>query len=320
MIAPPPDPDPDQDRPVRLQKLNGILVSTITPMNGDGDVDLGVLRKWVDHLVTQGEVHGIVACDSAGEFATLERDERMAVTEAVIEAVDGRVPVVVGVSHAATRAVLRFAEHAEKVGAAALLLTPPIFMLPTHAEVIAHYEAVHDATSLPLVLYNTPDRTGVDLTPDLVAKLAELDRVVAIKESSGHIGRISHIKQLVGEKLQVWCGMDEQAFENFAWGNRTWISGSANLLPRLHVQLWRSMVEEENLKDGRAIAHSLLPVFRLLESGGAYTQCIKLGCAMMGWRVGLPRPPLRPPSRDQEALLRAMLDMLRPFEVEKVRE
>src|SRR5690606_4768285 len=193
-------------------------------------------------------------------------------------------------------------------------------MLPTHAEVIAHYEAVHDATSLPLVLYNTPDRTGVDLTPDLVAKLAELDRVVAIKESSGHIGRISHIKQLVGEKLQVWCGMDEQAFENFAWGNRTWISGSANLLPRLHVQLWRSMVEEENLKDGRAIAHSLLPVFRLLESGGAYTQCIKLGCAMMGWRVGLPRPPLRPPSRDQEALLRAMLDMLRPFEVEKVRE
>lgn len=305
---------------MRTSKLTGIFASTITPMNSEGDVDLATLKKWTDHLVAQGGVHGVVACDSAGEFATLERDEREAVTDAVIQAVKGRVPVIVGVSHAATRAVLRFTEHAEKHGAAALLLTPPIFMLPTQAEVIAHYEAVHDATTLPIVLYNTPDRTGVDLTPDLVAKLAELDRVIAIKESSGHIGRISHIKQLVGEKLKVWCGMDEQAFENFAWGNKTWISGSANLLPRLHVQLYRSMVEEENLRDGRAIAHSLLPVFRLLESGGAYTQCIKLGCGMMGWKVGLPRPPLRAPSRDQEALLRAMLDMLRPFEVEKVRE
>src|SRR5687768_13844405 len=216
-------------------------------MNGEGDVDVGMLRKWTDHLIEQGGVHGIVACDSAGEFATLERNERMTVTETVIQAARGRVPVIVGVSHAATRAVLRFAEHAEKAGASALLLTPPIFMLPTHSEVLAHYEAVHDATSLPIVLYNTPDRTGVDLTPDLVAKLAELERVIAIKESSGHIGRISHIKQLVGEKLQVWCGMDEQAFENFAWGNRTWISGSANLLPRLHVQPYRSMVEEESL-------------------------------------------------------------------------
>jgi 4-hydroxy-tetrahydrodipicolinate synthase len=305
---------------MRTAKLKGIFVSTITPMDEEGDVDLPMLKRWTDHLITDGEVHGLVACDSAGEFATLERDERREVVDAVLAAAKGRVPVIVGVSHAATRAVLRFAEHAEKAGATALLLTPPIFMLPTHAEVIAHYEAVHDATSLPIVLYNTPGRTGVDLTPDLVAKLAELDRVIAIKESSGHIGRISHIKQLVGEKLEVWCGMDEQAFENFAWGNKTWISGSANLLPRLHVQLFRSMVEEESLRDGRAIAHSLLPVFRLLESGGAYTQCIKLGCAMMGWKMGLPRPPLRAPSRDQEALLRAMLDMLRPFEVEKVRE
>lgn len=305
---------------MRTAKLKGIFVSTITPMDEEGDVDLPTLKRWTDHLITDGEVHGLVACDSAGEFATLERDERREVVDAVLAAAKGRVPVIVGISHAATRAVLRFAEHAEKAGATALLLTPPIFMLPTHAEVIAHYEAVHDATSLPIVLYNTPGRTGVDLTPDLVAKLAELDRVIAIKESSGHIGRISHIKQLVGEKLEVWCGMDEQAFENFAWGNKTWISGSANLLPRLHVQLFRSMVEEENLRDGRAIAHSLLPVFRLLESGGAYTQCIKLGCAMMGWKMGLPRPPLRAPSRDQEALLRAMLDMLRPFEVEKVRE
>ncbi len=304
---------------MRNGKFHGILVSTVTPMKADGDVDLGMLRKWVDHLVTNGEVQGIVACDSAGEFATLEEDERRAVAEAVVEAVGGRIPVIIGVSHAATRAVLRYAEHAEKIGANALLLAPPIFMLPTHAEVVSHYEAAHDAVSLPIVLYNAPERTGVDLTPDLVAQLAELERVIAIKESSGHIGRISHIKQLVGQSLEVWCGMDEQAFENFAWGNRTWISGSANLLPRLHVQLYRSMVEEESLRDGRAIAHSLLPVFRLLESGGAYTQCIKLGCSMMDWKMGQPRPPLRAPSRDQEALLRAMLDMLRPFEVERVR-
>ena len=134
----------------RNSKLNGILVSTITPMNGEGDVDIATLKKWVDHLIAQGDVHGIVACDSAGEFATLERDERMAVAETVIQASKGRVPVIVGVSHAATRAVLRFAEHAEKHGAAALLLTPPIFMLPTQSEVIAHYEAVHDATTLPI--------------------------------------------------------------------------------------------------------------------------------------------------------------------------
>lgn len=305
---------------MRTPSLKGILVSTVTPMSGDADIDLPTLKKWVDHLIVQGGVHGIVACDSAGEFATLERDEREAVVDATLQAAKERVPVIVGVSHAATRAVLRFAEHAEKAGATALLLTPPIFMLPTHAEVVSHFEAAHDATSLPIVLYNAPERTGVDLTPDLVAKLAQLERVVAIKEASGHIGRISHIKQLVGDKLQVWCGMDEQAFENFAWGNHTWISGSANLLPRLHVQLYRSMVEEESLKDGRAIAHSLLPIFRLLESGGAYTQCIKLGCSMMGWKMGMSRPPLRAPSRDQEALLRAMLDMLRPFEVEKVRE
>lgn len=300
--------------------LRGVFVSSVTPMDDEGDVDLPLLKRWTEHLISRGEVHGLAVCDSAGEFATLERDERRQVVDSVMAVAKGRVPVIVGVSHSATRAVLRFAEHAEKVGAAALLLSPPIFMLPTRAEVIAHYEAVHDATSLPIVLYNTPSRTGVDLTPDLVAKLAELDRVIAIKESSGNIGRISHIKQLVGDKLEVWCGMDEQAFENFAWGNKTWLSGSANLLPRLHVHLYRLMVEQESLKDGRAIAHSLLPVFRLLESGGAYTQCIKLGCGMMGWKMGLPRPPLRAPSREQEALLRAMLDILRPYEVEQVHE
>jgi 4-hydroxy-tetrahydrodipicolinate synthase len=227
------------------------------------------------------------------------------------------VPVLVGINASATRDVLKYAEHAEKAGADGVLLAPPYFMIPTRQEILSFYQSVHEAIELPIVLYNAPQRTGVDLTPDLVAQLAELTRVIAIKESSGHIGRISHIKQLAGDKLEVWCGSDEQSFEHFAWGNKAWISGSANLLPKLHVQLHRSMIEDENLRDGRALAQSLLPVFRLLEGGGTYVQCIKLGCQVMGWDVGPPRKPLRPPSREQEALLRAMLDMLKPFELEE---
>jgi 4-hydroxy-tetrahydrodipicolinate synthase len=186
-------------------------------------------------------------------------------------------------------------------------LAAPYYSLPTAEELWEHFRAVDAAINVPIMLYNYPGRTGVDLVPDLVERLAQLESVQYIKESTGDATRVSEIIRRCGDKITVFCGCDTLALESFLMGARGWVGGVANVLPRQHVKLFELAVVEQDFAAARELDYRLLPMLALMEGGGKYTRFVKAGCALTGHPVGPPRPPLRPATSDEEQQIRNAL-------------
>ncbi len=200
------------------EKFHGIFPALVTPMTADEEVDYNTLAGFVDYLITEGGVQGLIPLGSTGEFYALSADERSEVLKTTIQTAAGRVPVVAGANAGSTRDVVRYCRQAEELGAAGVLLGAPYYSLPRNEELLEHFHAVNDAIGIPIMLYNYPGRTGVDMTPDLVQRLAELPRVQYIKESSGDITRTSEIIRCLGDRITVFCGCDTIALESFLLG------------------------------------------------------------------------------------------------------
>ncbi len=286
--------------------FRGVFTALVTPMTPDEELDLGALEAHVDRQVACG-VHGLVALGSTGEYYALSPAERESVVRTVVGAARGRVPVLVGPNAGATRDAVAYARGAEKAGAAGLLVSAPYYSLPSPDELVEHVRAVAGATGLPVVLYNYPGRTGVDMTPDVVERLAEISTVRYIKESTGDITRVSAIVRRCGARMTVFCGCDAEALESFALGAQGWVTGVANLAAAPAVELFRLAAERQDLPAARAAHYRLLPLLAHLESCGRYTQAVKAGCAIAGHPVGPPRRPLR---MLEEVDVRALRDVL----------
>jgi 4-hydroxy-tetrahydrodipicolinate synthase len=293
-----------------VQKLHGIFPALVTPFTADGHVDHGTLARLIDYLIGDCGVHGVIPLGSTGEFYALSRVEREAVLRTTLDAAGGRVPVVAGANAGSTADVVRHAGQAEQMGAAGILLAAPYYSLPTREELYEHVRAVDAAVSIPIMLYNYPGRTGVDMVPDLVERLAELPTVQYIKESTGDVTRVSEIIRRCGDKLAVFCGCDTLALESFLLGAVGWVGGVANVLPREHVELYRLAVVERDFAAAREHYYRLLPALSLMEGGGKYTQFVKAGCALAGHPVGPPRAPLRTATDAELEQLRAALQAL----------
>ncbi|MEQ8802247.1 MAG: dihydrodipicolinate synthase family protein, partial [Haliea sp.] len=205
---------------------------------------------------------------------------------------------------------IQYCKIARKQGASGVLLAPPYYALPTRRELLQHFTKVASATDLPITLYNYPGRTGVDLDLDIVVKLAAIETVVAIKESSGDATRIASIREMCEGRIAVLCGCDTLALESFAAGAEGWIGGGANFLPREHIELYELMVLQADLVNGRKLAASILPVLRQLEESGAYTQCVKAGLNIIGHPAGPPRAPLMPADEEQSRSLKRAIETL----------
>jgi 4-hydroxy-tetrahydrodipicolinate synthase len=273
-------------------KLHGILVALVTPMKPNGNLDFRTLRKHVEAMIAAG-VHGLIPLGSTGEFYALTPRERTEVLKTTLEVGDGRVPVVAGTNASSTRDFITFSREAEELGCDAVMLAPPYYSLPTPDELRAHYQAVNDAIGIPIMLYNYPGRTGVDMTPEFIEQLAELPRIRYVKESTGEIGRISTLLCRCGERLGIFCGGDTVAFESLALGAIGWVGGVANVVPRSHVELYRLMAEERDFAAARRLYFQMLPLLSLMEGGGKYTQWVKAACGLMRRPAGAPRAPLR---------------------------
>jgi dihydrodipicolinate synthase/N-acetylneuraminate lyase len=152
--------------------LHGILVALVTPMKANSQIDFHTYAKHVEAMIGAG-VHGLIPLGSTGEFYALSPEERRDVIQATLEAADGRVPVVAGANASSTREVVAFSREAEELGCAGVMLAPPYYSLPQPEELHAHYRAVNDAIGIPIMLYNYPGRTGVDMTPEFIERLAE---------------------------------------------------------------------------------------------------------------------------------------------------
>jgi 4-hydroxy-tetrahydrodipicolinate synthase len=286
--------------------FGGIFVALATPMTAGQEVDYDNLRSMVNYMIDQG-MHGIIPLGSTGEYYALSPSERQAVVAAVIDAAGGRVPVVVGTNAGATRDVISYALQAQQLGAAGVLLAAPYYSLPTPDELVEHIRAVDRAIGVPIMLYNYPARTGVDMTPDLVERLAELDNVRYIKESTGDLSRMSEIIRRCGKRISVFCGCDTLAIESFKMGAVGWVGGAVNLLPAQHVELFDLAVRRKDASGARECFARLRPTLELMEGGGKYTQWVKAGCGIMGHPVGPPRQPLLPASAAEIARLKQAL-------------
>jgi len=292
-------------------EFKGVFAAMVTSMTAEQEVDYEALDSFVEYLIESG-VHGIIPLGSTGEYYALTPPEREAVVQATLDAVAGRVPVLVGTNDGSTRKVIEYSKQAQSQGAAGLLLAAPYYSLPTAGELFEHFRAIDAAVDIPIMLYNYPGRTGVDMTVDLVERLADLPNVQYVKESTGDATRVGEIIRRCGEKITVFCGCDTLALESFLMGAAGWVGGVVNVLPKAHAELYELAVTQKDLFAARELYYRLLPVLALMEGGGKYTQFVKAGCELMGHPVGPPRQPLLPPDAGEiEALNRALTPWIR---------
>jgi 4-hydroxy-tetrahydrodipicolinate synthase len=214
--------------------IKGSLPALVTPFK-DGAVDFDTLKKLVDWHVAEGS-HGIVPVGTTGESPTLTHEEHEAVIEAVVAAAAGRVPVVAGAGSNSTAEAIGLLRHAERVGADAALVVTPYYNKPTQAGLIAHYTALHDACTLPIIIYNIPGRSVVDMLPDTMGVLAKLPRIVGVKDATGKIERVSQQRITCGRDFVQLSGEDATALGFNAHGGVGCISVTANVAPRLCAQ------------------------------------------------------------------------------------
>ncbi|ABQ24450.1 4-hydroxy-tetrahydrodipicolinate synthase [Geotalea uraniireducens] len=210
--------------------FKGSIVAIVTPFK-NGAVDEEKLRELVEFQIENG-TDAIVPCGTTGESSTLDYEEHDRVIEIVVEQVKKRVPVIAGTGSNSTKEAIEMTSHAKTLGADGALLVTPYYNKPTQEGLFLHYKAVADAVALPQILYNVPGRTGVNLLPETVARLAEHKNIVAIKEATGSLQQASEIIDLCGDKIDVFSGDDFITFPMMACGAKGVISVTANIMPK----------------------------------------------------------------------------------------
>ena len=286
--------------------FSGIWAALVTPMKADEEIDYGKLAEFTEHLIRQG-VHGLIPLGSTGEYYALSADERERVLRTTLEAAAGRVPVVAGANAGSTRDVIAFSTQAERFGCAGVMLAAPYYSLPRPDELRAHFRAVNNAIGVPIMLYNYPGRTGVDMPPEFIARLAELENLRYVKESTGEMPRITELLRRCGDRLGVFCGCDTIALESLMVGAIGWVGGVVNVLPASHAKLYELTVIKRDYAAARKLFFTLLPTLELMEEGGKYTQWVKAACGLMGHDCGAPRRPLGAATPAERVRLKAAL-------------
>lgn len=216
--------------------FQGSLPALVTPLTGEGKIDWPALERLVEWQIEQGS-NGLVPVGTTGESPTLSHDEHRQVVEAVVRHAAGRVPVIAGAGSNNTHEAIDLAQHACEVGADGLLIVTPYYNKPTQAGLIAHFTAVHDATDRPIIIYNIPGRSVVDMTPETMGELAKLPRIVGVKDATGKLERVSCQRITCGPDFLQLSGEDATAHGFNAQGGRGCISVTANVAPALCAQM-----------------------------------------------------------------------------------
>ncbi len=211
--------------------FTGAAVAIITPMNEDGTVNYEEFAKFVDFQIENG-TDAIVICGTTGESSTLKVVEHNAVIKWCIDYVDGRIPVIAGTGSNSTACAIEISKEACENGADALLLVTPYYNKTSQRGLIAHYKAIHDATDKPIILYNVPSRTGLNIAPETAYELSKLPRINGIKEASGNLDQIAKIHELCGDELNLWSGNDDQIYDLMERGGKGVISVLSNICPQ----------------------------------------------------------------------------------------
>lgn len=289
--------------------LKGIVAYPITPFDEQGQVDLAVYRKLLDRLVESG-VHAIAPLGSAGVLPYLNDDERMSISETTLAHVNGKLPVMIGVSSLTTERTVHHARFAEQAGASAVMIIPMSYWKLSEDEIFQHYRTVAEAISIPIMAYNNPATGGSDMTPELLARLLTIPNVTMIKESTGDVNRLHRLVQTAGDSVAFFNGSNPLAFDALLAGATGWCTAAANLIPELNVALYEAIVTRADLQEARAIFHRQLPVLQFLVAKGL-PRTVAAGLELEGVNVGPLRRPLLPLNDREHEELKALLSRVR---------
>ncbi|WP_165421050.1 dihydrodipicolinate synthase family protein [Bradyrhizobium sp. Leo170] len=287
--------------------FQGVLAFPVTPFDESGErIDLRSYERLLNHVI-EGGVHAVIPLGSTGEFAYLSTPERQQLAEATVSITKGRIPAVIGISAITTKETIGLAEHAEASRADGVMISIPTYYALGADEVVAHVEKVARSVKLPVMLYNNPFTSQVDLTGDTIARMVHIENLVAIKEATMDVNRISLLKSRFGNRFEVLGGgFDPYAFPAFCLGVRGWTTGMANIVPSRCVALHRTVVVESNLVEGRKQHEKLLPLANLLVELGL-SKAVKAALHVLGLSVGPARNPLGRLSVENEKRLAAVL-------------
>lgn len=302
---------------MQVPTFQGIMSVVVTPFDGQGKIDFGVLGRQVDFLIENG-IHWIVPGGTTGEYYAQSVEERKQVLSFVAEHVGTRAQLAAGTNSARPAETIELSAHAKGLGYKALMLAAPYYSLPAMDELADHFRTMAGETGLPIILYNFPARTGVDMAPEFLNKIADVKSICAIKESSGSFARMLELVLHFDHQLQRICGADDQAVDSFLWGAKSWIAGASNFLPAEHVALYEACVVKKDFVLGQKLMHAMLPVFYLLEQGGKYIQYVKYGCELAGVPVGSTRRPLLALSDAEKAHFKQLYDGVKAAKLGKL--
>jgi 4-hydroxy-tetrahydrodipicolinate synthase len=272
--------------------IHGIIAYPITPFSPDGDVDTATLAALLEKLVAAG-VHAIAPLGSTGEAAYLTEAEFDSVVDTTVTTVDRRVPVIVGASDLTTANTVRRARYAQQAGADAVMILPVSYWKLTPREIARHYATVAAALDIPIMAYNNPATSGIDMSPELLVEMfTDIDNVTMVKESTGDLDRMLRIKQLTGDSLPFYNGSNPLILDALTAGARGWCTAAPNLRPQPCLDLYAA-TQAGDYDAAKAIYDELSPLLRFIVAGGLPTT-VKAGLDILGTKVGDPRPPLLP--------------------------
>ncbi|WP_428485578.1 4-hydroxy-tetrahydrodipicolinate synthase [Rhodopila sp.] len=277
--------------------FKGSLVALITPMREDGSVDEKAYAAFVDWQIKEG-THGVVPVGTTGESPTLSHAEHRRAVEIAIEVAKGRVPVIAGAGSNSTEEAIELTRHAQEAGADAALIVTPYYNKPTQEGMFLHFSAIADSVDLPIIIYNIPSRSVVDMSVETMGRLARHKNIVGVKDSTASLVRPLHTRRTCGDDFCQLSGEDHTALAFYAAGGHGCISVTANVAPRLCSQMHGAWAEGR-VADAMALQNRLVPLHDALFSETSPAP-VKFAAALLGKtseRCRLPLAPILEPTR-----------------------
>lgn len=286
-------------------ELKGIYPALLTPIHTDGSINEEVLKQLTNHLIDSG-VHGLFALGTNGEFHALTTDEKIQIAKILVNESAGRVPVMVGTGGNNTAEAIKLSKEMEKIGADVLSVITPYFIPPTQDELYHYFKEIADSVSIPVLLYNIPSKTGVNLEAETVKRLAGHPQIAGVKDSSGNFDTIlSYIEASKGEEFSVFAGTDSLILKTLQAGGQGAVAATANALPKVVVSIYNEWKKgnREQAEDAQNALQPLRDTFAL----GSIPAPLKKATELFGIPVGPPRSPIKPVSKESEEKIKQMV-------------